>query len=221
LAKVAVDDEAAALSLFNQGLAAYDTFVPLLLARGELHLRGGDFEAARDDLSAAVDLTPRGSAQQVQAYLDLAETFMALELPDDAANMYRAVLRLDPTHHAALVGLGYAQIALGRYGDAGLSFTEALTAAVTDAERAAALLGRALAREAAGQADAAVADLLAVLALTPQRPFQATAEAHLTAIGPLPTGTATRGPSPTPSATATRTPRPTRTPAAPTRTPTP
>lgn len=219
LAKVAVGDDTAALSLFSQGLSGLETFGPLYLARGELKLRAKAFEAARDDLAQAVALLVRGSPSQTQAYLSLAQAFVSLAQPGDAANMYRAALRNDPANHAALIGLGYVLIALDANNDATATFTTALDAATDDTERAEALLGRATAHEAAGREAAAVADLLALEALAPRgHSALATAAARLTAFGPLATQTATRGPSPTPRLTATRTPLPTRTP---TRTATP
>ena len=218
LAKVAVDDDKSALSLFSQGLNTHEQYAPLYLARGELHLRAEDFEAARDDLVAAVELLDRDSPARSQAYLALAETYMALALPGDAGNMYRAVLRDAPGHLVALLGLGYSQLAQEAYNPAVESFTAALEAAETDGERAAALLGRGLAHEAAGRQAAAVADFMAVEDLAARSSgARTTAEARLTVIGPQPTDTPTRTATPTRTptttltATLTRTLTPTRT----------
>jgi tetratricopeptide (TPR) repeat protein len=234
LARQAAGETAAALSLFNQGLSANETFAPLWQARGELHLRTGDDEAALTDLTDALELSARGSAAQQAAYLGLALAYENLARYSDAVNMYRAVLRVTPDHHLALVGLGRNLMALEDYGDAIAAFNTALEAAGADtAQRAVVLLGRGTAYAAAGLTSSAVADLAEVQALTGVGDeLRSTAEAQLTAIGPLATDTPTAGPSPTRTATvtvaatATRTPTPTQTPpptrtVVPTRTATP
>ena len=212
LAMAAAGDEAAALSLYGQGLSQNEAFGPLYQARGELHLVQGDYDAALSDLTAALEIAARGSPAQLAAYLGLAQAYEGLAQYQDAVNMYRAALRGAPAAFEALLGLGKSLLALEEYDDAIVALDEALaTAGPDDQGRAMALLARAEAYAAAGQAEAAVADLLAVRALSGAAPRQ-TAAAQLTQLGPLPTGTATPGPSPTRTATPRRTPTATRTP---------
>ncbi|MEP7356114.1 MAG: tetratricopeptide repeat protein, partial [Anaerolineales bacterium] len=224
LGKSAVGDDRAALSLFTQGLALDGSRYTLYLARGEANLQLNILDAARADLTTAINQLQRSDPANpdlATAQSDLGQVLLALNQPADAVSAFQAALKVSPNHFAANLGLGQAYLTLGRVDDAIASLTTAVDAARDAQSTFLSRLWRARAYEAAGRPEDEVADLLAASALAGSAGSSGTAAptiaARLTAIGPLPTATPaptdtpTEGTPPTATSTPTRTPRATAT----------
>jgi hypothetical protein len=223
LAKAADKDSATALALLSQAIGLDGGDSGLFLARGDLFAQASRWQEAAGDYSAAVSLLSKSAPKDpslVEAYLGLGQAQLALGQAPDAAGSFQAAVRLAPDSFAANLGLGRANLAAKNTDGAIAALTAALGVASAPSDKAQALFWRAQTYQAANQAEAAVADLVAYRSLAGANdPHGPTAAAQLTAIGPLPsatptvTATATRGPTGTPTPSATRTPvrTPTRT----------
>ena len=227
------DDQGAA-SLFTQGLALDGSRYTLYLARGEANLRLASYDAARADITTAINQLQRSDPKNsdlARAQTDLGQILLALNLPADAVTAFQAALHVAPDYFGANLGLGQAYLTLDRIDDAIGSLTTAVDVAPDAPSTFLARLWRARAYAAAGLTEEEVADLLVAGALGGHPTEAPTIAARLTDIGPLPTATSAptnTAPSPTatateaPSATGTPTRRPTITPSpAPTLRPTP
>jgi tetratricopeptide (TPR) repeat protein len=235
-AEIATGNAAGALPLLDQAVAAYTGNAAVYLTRADLNLAEGEFESARADYSAAIEVLEDTSASNPSlpaAYVGLGQALLGLEQPAAAIAAFEAALRRAPEDFAAQLGLGQALLGGERPADAVAALTAALELAATNAQRTQTYYWRAQAHAAAGDPAAEAADLAALMALaSASDPLAPTAEARLTEIGPLPTATldataqaaatgtaaaratATRTATPTATRTATRTATSTATPTA-------
>jgi tetratricopeptide (TPR) repeat protein len=233
LAELGIGQPSAALPLLTQAAALDPSNPGIFLARAGLHLSRSSFEDARADYVAAINLledAARPGPDLPLAHIGLGQSLLGLDRPDAALTAFQAALRLAPQTFAAQLGLGQALLGMGRVADSIAAFTTALDLAATTAETIQVYAWRAQAHAAAGQPAAEAADWLAVASLgAATHPLVSTAEARLTAIGPLPTATldptaqaaatlTVQAKPATPTRTATATPTKLSTP---TRTPTP
>jgi len=223
LARAANNDPTTALALLTQAVGLDAGNPSLLLARGSLYLRAGRNEEARADYAAAVsqlNKTAPHDPSLPDAYVGLGRALLALNRATEALASFQSAVKLAPTSYAANLGLGQAATAANQTDLAITALTAAIGAAQSPADTAQAYFWRAQAYQAAGQAGAAAADLLAYRASAAANdPLRPTVAAQLTAIGPLPTATPTITPTPGKTSTPTRTASPTAS-ASPTRTPT-
>lgn len=216
LGKAADKDAATALALLSQAIGLDGADPELFLTRGGLYLQAGRWREAAGDYSSAVSLLSKSAPKDptlVDAYVGLGQAQLALGQGPDAVGSFQAAAKLAPDSFAANLGLGRAALTAGNIDAAIAALTTAVSVAAAPADRAQALFWRAQAYQAAGQAESAVADLVAYHSLSSASdPLGPTAAAQLTALGPLPsatptiTTTPTRGPSSTPAPSATRTP---------------
>ncbi len=216
LGKAADKDATTALALLSQAIGLDGADAQLFLTRGGLYLQASRWQEAAADYTAAVSLLTRSAPKDpalVEAYVGLGQAQLALGQAPDAAGNFQAAAKLAPDSFPANLGLGRADLAAGNTDAAIAALSTALSVATVPADKAQTLFWRAQAYQAAGQAEAAVADLVAYGSLSgASDPLGPTAAAQLTANGPLPsatptiTPTPTRGPSSTPAPSATRTP---------------
>ncbi|MGH2524342.1 MAG: tetratricopeptide repeat protein, partial [Anaerolineales bacterium] len=170
------------------------------------------------DFNTAIGLFQRNDHNINQAYLGNGMALLGLNRPDSALSNFQVVVRADPSNFEGHWGLGRAQLGTGRAEAALESFNAALALATEPAQTARVYFWRAQAFEALGQTAEQIADLSALAELDDL--LAPTAQAQLTAIGPLPTATLSVTVTPTLAAvtltptrgTPARTPTATRTP---------
>jgi tetratricopeptide (TPR) repeat protein len=205
----AVGDDATALTLLTQSIGLYDQDAPALALRAGLYQQAERYEAAQADYEAAIALYKRAAPNDAALpglYVGLGQTLLALSQPEAAVTAFAAALKLTPADPAASLGYGQALFQTGALDKALAALDTAVAAKDT---QAAALFWRAQVYGALNRTAEQVADLRALQGLLRAGDLlRVTAQAQLTAIGPLPTET------PGPTATVTRTSTRTATPSA-------
>jgi tetratricopeptide (TPR) repeat protein len=217
-------DDAAPLALLGQAISLESTNTSLYVLRGALSLRGARFADASTDFGAAItqlQKTAPNDPAVADALVGLGQAQLMLGQPKDAVASFQAAARAAPDSFPANLGLGEAEVAVTQTDAAIAALTTAVGLTDTAAYKAEALYWRAQAYQAAGQASAEAADLIAYRTLAGAGDsLVPTVVARLTAIGPLATSTPTITATPTRTPTGTPVPSATRTPArSPTRTP--
>jgi tetratricopeptide (TPR) repeat protein len=206
IAKIAVGGDAAALPLLDQGLRLDDRHTALLLARGQVNQRLGDFDGAAADFRAVVRMVGETNPLFVDSHLGLGQSLMSLDSPEQALLSFQAVVGVQPRRFDGQLGLGRALMALQRPSQALAALDAAYELADSQDERVQVLSSRTQAYAALGRDEDEVADLKALGRLTGvNHPFAPTLAARLTEIGPLPTDTPTITPTPSRTGTATAT----------------
>ena len=110
----AANDPDSALAELNRALALKPELVAAHVARGILKYRQGDFTRALTDFAYAVKRNPKSAA-----FLDrLAETYLALNRPDDALPVLREASALAPRDSKILLHLGRALSGTGHADEA-------------------------------------------------------------------------------------------------------
>jgi tetratricopeptide (TPR) repeat protein len=203
LGKVGIGNDSAALNLFTQSIAAYDSNNPLThIARGDVYMRQKNYNAARDDYNSAIrqfEANDTENPAKLEAYLGNGRAFLALDRPDSAITSFLLVVRRRPDDFEANLGYGTAIVLIGEgdngtFRDALNSLNSAVAHAQTDEQQGRALYWRSRLFKRLGRAPEEAADLNALLVL-PDAPADLvpTAISRLGDLGSQPTLTPAAG----------------------------
>ena len=100
-------------------------FAPALAGMGAALFRLGQYEQAAQSLAQAVSLRP--DALPISAFQLLADALRRQRRHEEAIEIYRDVLEIDPEYAPAHAGIGYALLQLKRYEEAAESLARSIS----------------------------------------------------------------------------------------------